>query len=317
VEKGGFGLDAMWNDDFHHVSRVALTGRREAYFTDYQGTPQEFVSSVTRGFLFQGQYYMWQKKPRGTRVTEEPAAAFVCYLQNHDQTANCAESRRLADLSNPAAYRALTALLLLSPPTPLLFMGQEFAASASWFFFADHKEELAKTIWKGRRDFLAQFPSYATPETQEAIPDPSHPSTFENCKLDWNERDRHRRAYALHEDLIHLRREDAVLARQSRADVDGAVLSPEAFVLRFFGAHAGDRLLLLNLGCQTELVTLSEPLLASPTGQSWHLVWSSDAPRYGGPGIVDPRQDGRWILPGFSATFFSSHKPACRDSTEA
>jgi maltooligosyltrehalose trehalohydrolase len=310
VEKGGFGLDAMWNDDFHHAGRVALTGRREAYFTDYQGTPQEFISCVTRGFLFQGQYYTWQKKPRGTRVTEEPAAAFVCYLQNHDQTANCAESRRLSDLCNPAAYRALTALLLLSPTTPLLFMGQEFAASASWFFFADHNEELAKTVWQGRREFLAQFASYATPETQEAIPNPADPSIFEACKLDWHERERHKRAYTLHQDLIHLRRKDAVLARQSRADIDGAVLCPQAFVLRYFGAHAGDRLLLLNLGCQTELATLSEPLLAAPPDESWHLVWSSDAPRYGGPGIVEPHQDGKWMLPGFSAMFLSSQQPA-------
>jgi maltooligosyltrehalose trehalohydrolase len=309
VEKGGFGLDAMWNDDFHHASRVALMGRREAYFSDYQGRAQEFVSSVKRGFLFQGQYYTWQKKRRGTRVTDEPAAAFVCYLQNHDQTANSAEARRLADLSNPVAYRALTALLLLSPATPLLFMGQEFAATASWFFFADHKADLAKTVLQGRREFLAQFPSYATPESQESIPDPSDPSTFEQCKLDWSERDRHKQVYALHQHLICLRREDAVLARQSRSDVDGAVFSRETFVLRFFGGTAGDRLLVINLGRQYELATLSEPLLAPVSGEPWNLVWSSDAPRYGGPGIVDPRQDGRWVLPGFSATFFSSQTP--------
>jgi maltooligosyltrehalose trehalohydrolase len=310
VEKGGFGLDAMWNDDFHHAARVALTGRREAYFTDYEGRAQEFVSSVRRGFLFQGQYYVWQKKPRGTRVTDEPAAAFVCYLQNHDQTANCAEARRLAGLSSPLAYRALTALLLLSPTTPLLFMGQEFAAEASWFFFADHNPELAKTVLKGRREFLAQFPSYATPESQDAIPDPSHRSTFEQCKLDWSERDRHKQEYALHQDLIRLRREDAVIARQSRADVDGAVFSREVFVLRFFGGEAGDRLLIINLGPQYELPALSEPLLAAGSDDSWHLVWSSDAPRYGGAGAIDPRQNGKWVLSGFSATFFSSQTGA-------
>jgi maltooligosyltrehalose trehalohydrolase len=309
VEKGGFGLDAMWNDDFHHACRVALTGRREAYFTDYEGRAQEFVSSVKHGFLFQGQYYVWQKKPRGTRVTDEPAAAFVWYLQNHDQTANCAEARRLAGLSNPLAYRALTALLLLSPGTPLLFMGQEFAAETSWFFFADHKEDLAKTVLKGRREFLAQFPSYATPESQAAIPDPSSRPTFEQCKLDWSERERHGEQYALHQDLILLRREDAVVSRQARADVDGAVFSREAFLLRFFGGQAGDRLLIINLGSHYELPSLSEPLLAPVAEKPWHLVWSSDAPRYGGPGIVDPRHDGKWILSGFSATFFSSQTP--------
>jgi maltooligosyltrehalose trehalohydrolase len=189
-------------------------------------------------------------------------------------------------------------------------MGQEFAAEASWFFFADHNPELAKTVLKGRREFLAQFPSYATPESQDAIPDPSHRSTFEQCKLDWSERDRHKQEYALHQDLIRLRREDAVIARQSRADVDGAVFSREVFVLRFFGGEAGDRLLIINLGPQYELPALSEPLLAAGSDDSWHLVWSSDAPRYGGAGAIDPRQNGKWVLSGFSATFFSSQTGA-------
>jgi maltooligosyltrehalose trehalohydrolase len=306
VEKGGFGLDAMWNDDFHHASRVALTGRREAYFTDYQGTAQEFISSVKRGFLYQGQYYAWQKKPRGTRVTDEPAAAFVNYLQNHDQIANCAESTRLAGLSNPAVYRALTALLLLAPTTPLLFMGQEFAATASWFFFAEHNPELAKVVWEGRRAFLAQFPSYATRETQETIPDPSLESTFQSSKLDWSERRRHERAYALHADLIRLRRADTVISRQSRSELDGATLSDHAFVVRFFGADADDRLLIINLGRQLEIATLGEPLLAPFRDSRWKLVWSSDAPRYGGPGVVDPFANVKWTLPAHSAMFFSS-----------
>lgn len=173
VEDSGYGLDAIWNDDFHHASRVALTGHREAYFTDYQGTAQELVALAKRGFLFQGQYYQWQKQPRGSWVTNELAAAFICYLQNHDQTANFPDGRRLPHLSNPAAYRTLTALLLLSPATPLLFMGQEFGASAPWVFFADHEGDLARTVFAGRREFLVEFPSYGTPEAQEIVPDPA------------------------------------------------------------------------------------------------------------------------------------------------
>ncbi|HEX6247468.1 MAG TPA: alpha-amylase family glycosyl hydrolase, partial [Nocardioidaceae bacterium] len=88
VERGGWGLDALWSDDFHHAARVALTGRREAYYTDYRGTAQELLSCVKRGLLYQGQHYVWQNKTRGTPVTTEPAAAFVFYLQNHDQVAN-------------------------------------------------------------------------------------------------------------------------------------------------------------------------------------------------------------------------------------
>lgn len=310
IEKGGYGLDGMWNDDFHHTSRVALTGLREAYFTDYQGTPQEFLSCVKRGFLFQGQHYQWQKKRRGSRVTGEPASAFVCYLQNHDQTANCIEGRRLGALANPAAYRALTALLLLAPETPLLFMGQEFAASASWLFFADQKPDLATIVLNGRKEFLSQFPSYGSPEAQETVPDPAADSTFTMCKLDWSELESHAQHYDLHRDLLRLRRHDPVLARQSREDLDGAVLAGGAFLIRFFGGELGDRLLLINLAAQRRLETLGEPLLAALPQATWHLIWCSDARRYGGPGIVNPYQDGQWIMPARSATFFSSNSPA-------
>jgi maltooligosyltrehalose trehalohydrolase len=307
---GGYSLDGMWNDDFHHASRVALMGRREAYLTDYQGTPQEFLACVKRGFLFQGQYYRWQKKRRGSRVTNEPASAFVCYLQNHDQTANCIEGKRLGSLVNPAEYRALTALLLLAPQTPLLFMGQEFAASAPWVFFADHKPDLAKVVLEGRKEFLSQFPSYASPEAQETVPDPAAESTFDMCKLDWSERESHAEDYVLHRDLLRLRRQDAVLARQSRFDVDGVVLAEKAFLLRFFGGELGDRLLLVNLGAQRRLEILGEPLLAPLPEGNWHLLWCSDARRYGGPGIVNPYQESHWIVPARSAAFLSSQEPA-------
>jgi maltooligosyltrehalose trehalohydrolase len=310
VEDGGYGLDAIWNDDFHHASRVALTGHREAYFTDYQGTAQELVALAKRGFLFQGQYYQWQKQPRGSWVTNESAAAFVFYLQNHDKTANLPDGRRLEHLSNPAAYRALTALLLLSPATPLLFMGQEFEASAPWVFFADHKGNLARTVLTGRQEFLAQFPSYGTPEAQQRVPDPALESTFERCKLNWVERESHKESLALHCDLLRMRRDDPVLARQSRAQLDGAVFNDSAFVMRFFGGQEGDRLLLINLGAQLNLESLSEPLLAPVSQMSWHLLWSSDAPRYGGRGIVNPYKKTRWSLPALSATVFSSIQPA-------
>jgi maltooligosyltrehalose trehalohydrolase len=309
-EAGGYGLDGMWNDDFHHASRVALLGRREAYLTDYQGTPREFVACVKRGFLFQGQYYRWQKKRRGTRVTHEPAAAFVCYLQNHDQTANFIEGKRLGALAHPGDYRALTALLLLAPETPLLFMGQEFASSAPWVFFADHQPDLAKRVWDGRKEFLSQFPSHASPEAQQTVLDPAADSTFNMCKLDWSEREAHAEAYALHHDLLRLRRDDPVLARQSRADVDGAVLADDTFLLRFFGGESGDRLLIINLGAQRRLETVGEPLLAPFPEGGWHLLWCSDARRYGGPGVINPYQESHWIVPGRSAAFLSSQEPA-------
>lgn len=306
VEKGGHGLDALWNDDFHHSALVALTGRRDGYFTDYRGEAQEFISSVKRGFLYQGQHYLWQKKPRGSQVTTEPAAAFVHYIQNHDQVANHLRGERLHVLTSPARVRAMTALLLLAPETPLLFMGQEFGASSPFLFFADHNDALAPEVHKGRKAFLAQFPSYATPEAQREIPDPRRDSTFLQSKLDFSEREKHAGIYLLHQDLLTLRREDPILALQSREGIDGAVLGPRAFALRFFGKEGDDRLLVVNLGPDLDLRPAPEPLLAPVKGGAWRLVWSSDDPRYGGPGAVHPCGPDGWQLSGGSALFLSA-----------
>jgi maltooligosyltrehalose trehalohydrolase len=171
-EHGGMGFDAMWNDDFHHAARVALTGRREAYFQDYFGRAQEFVAASKWGYLFQGQHYYWQKKARGQHL-RRPPWNFVTYLQNHDQVANCTGGTRLHALTSGARYRAVTTLFLLAPPTPMLFMGQEFNASAPFTFLADHSGELRGLVHKGRREFLAQFPSTADPRVSARIPDPA------------------------------------------------------------------------------------------------------------------------------------------------
>jgi maltooligosyltrehalose trehalohydrolase len=304
-DRGGHGLDALWADDFHHVARVVLTGRREAYYTDYYGRPQEMVSLVKRGFLYQGQRYSWQGKPRGSQVTTEPAAAFVFYLQNHDQVANHPAGERLHRLASPAAVRAMTALLLLAPETPLIFMGQEFQASSPFLFFADHGHELNQAVRRGRREFLGQFPSYAVPDAQDVVPDPADPATFARARLDLSERERHGDAYHLHEDLLRIRREDPVIAAQDRQAIDGAVLSPSAFLLRFTG-ETDDRLLVVNLGSDLDFEPAPEPLIAPPAGKRWRLVWASDDTRYGGPGAVDPSAAETWRFAASSAWLFTS-----------
>ena len=304
ADHGGYGLDAVWNDDFHHAARVALIGRREAYYTDYRGDPQEFLSAVKRGYLYQGQRYKWQKQPRGTPVAAHPASAFVFYLQNHDQVANSLHGERIHTLTSPGRYRAMMALTLLAPETPLLFMGQEFGASSPFLFFTDHRD-LAASVYRGRKQFLSQFPSYGSPEAQDQVPDPSLPSTFERSKLDLSERVTHAHMYLFHQDLLRLRREDPVIRMQSRQCIDGAVLGPQAFVLRYFGGDGDDRLLAVNLGSDLEYDPAPEPLLAPPAGRAWEEIWSSDAPRYGGPGIIPACTERGWRFPGASAAFFS------------
>lgn len=299
---GDDGLDALWNDDFHHAAMAALTGRNEAYYSDYLGTPQELVSAVKHGFLYQGQWYGWQKQRRGTATAGLPPAAFVTFLQNHDQVANSAHGLRGHALTSPGRWRALTALLLLGPGTPMLFQGQEFSASSPFLYFAGHKPDLAALVARGRGEFLSQFPGLASAEAQAALARPDDTGTFARSTLDPAERRSHGAAVALHRDLLRLRREDAVFAGRGRAGVDGAVLGAEAFVLRLFGTRAGDdRLLLVNLGRDQPLAAMAEPLLAPPAGTDWRVLWSSEDLAYGGGGVVPWPARGRWTLPGHAA----------------
>jgi maltooligosyltrehalose trehalohydrolase len=301
VSQGGYGLDALWNDDFHHSAMVALTGRNEAYYTDYLGRPQEFIAAAKHGYLYQGQWYRWQKQRRGTPTFGLPPETFVNFLQNHDQLANSADGRRVQALTSPGRLRAMTALLLLGPGTPMLFQGQEFAASSPFLYFADHKPELAEQVARGRAEFLRQFPSLACPAMQERLPDPGDHATFERCKLDQDERRRHAEAYALHRDLLRLRRQDPVFAAQRPGGVDGAVLGAQAFVLRIFGTGGDDRLLLVNLGRDLPLAPAPEPLLAPPMNKAWEVRWSSEDPRYGGQGAPPLETDNVWTIPGEAA----------------
>jgi maltooligosyltrehalose trehalohydrolase len=301
LEQGGYGLDALWNDDFHHSAMVALTGRREAYYTDYHGTPQEIISALKYGFLYQGQYYQWQGKRRGTPTLDLPPAVFVTFLQNHDQIANSGLGLRIHLLTSAGRYKALTAVLLLGPGTPMLFQGQEFAAASPFFYFADFAGELARLTHQGRAEFLSQFPSLAQPDMQARLPDPADPETFTRSKLDLTERQRHAAIYALHCDLLRLRREDPVFRRQCRGGLDGAVLGPEAFVLRFFGGRGDDRLLLVNLGRYLHLHPAPEPLLAPPEGRRWQLQWSSEDPGYGGGGTAPLEDEENWHIPAHAA----------------
>jgi maltooligosyltrehalose trehalohydrolase len=298
-DQGGYGLDALWNDDLHHSAMVALTGRREAYYTDYLGSPQELVSGVKYGYLYQGQRYKWQKQRRGTPSFGVPRTAFVNFIQNHDQVANSARGARVHALTSPARFRAMTGLFLLAPGTPMLFQGQEFAASSPFLYFADQKPELAQAIRAGRREFLAQFPSLALPEWDDAFPDPGDRRTFERCILDHGERERHAEVWALHRDLLALRRTDAGLG--APAGLDGAVLGPRSFLLRYFGASGDDRLLVVNLGPDVQLDPAPEPLLAPPSGRLWEVRWSSEARAYGGNGTPALDTEENWRLPAESA----------------
>ncbi|HEV7225467.1 MAG TPA: malto-oligosyltrehalose trehalohydrolase [Pirellulales bacterium] len=301
VEQGGYGVDASWNDDFHHAARVAMTGHRDFFYADYRGTPQELISAVKRGFLYQGQWNARQAKRRGSSTRDLSPWQFVTFLENHDQLSHSGRGQRPVCLTSPGRYRALTALWLLGPGTPMFFQGQEFRASAPFAYFADHRDDLAELVRKGRLEFMRNFRCPLGDEGASDLCDPSSIETFQRCKLDFAERARHGEAYRMHRELLKLRREDSVFAAQCADRIEGAVLADEAFVLRYFGNSPGDdRLLLVNLGVDVPLSPLSEPLLAPPGGGDWKPIWSSEDVRYGGAGTsaLDAKN---WLAPAHAA----------------
>jgi maltooligosyltrehalose trehalohydrolase len=302
--RAGSAIDAVWNDDFHHSAVVAMTGRREAYYSDHRGSPQEFISAAKRGYLFQGQRYAWQKQPRGTRTDGIHPAAFVTFLENHDQIANSGHGDRLHRLVAPARYRAMTGLLLLLPSTPMLFQGQEFCTSSRFLYFAHHDGELAEAVRKGRAGFVAQFPSAATAQAQALMERPDDRATFEVCKLRWEEWTANQQCWMLHRDLLALRRSDfAFPLRRDSAAIDGAVIAQDAFVLKYLAANARDeRLLVVNLGPDLVERSLAEPLVAPPDAHVWTMRWSSEDVAYGGAGAYPVVTPEGWRVPGNSTT---------------
>jgi len=301
-KEGGTGLDGMWNDDFHHSAIVALTGQNVGYFNDYSGKSQEFISAAKYGFLYQGQALSWRKVLRGTPAFGTPAEGFVCFIENHDQIANTGPRERPRFQTSRGRYRAITTLLLLGPWTPLLFQGEEFGTSSPFLFFADVGDAAVRdAIRKGRAELLAPFLSLSEEETLRSLSAPDDLKAFLRCKLDFSEREKNRELYDLHIDLLKLRREDSRFQLQSSGGIDGAVLGPASFVLRYFSEANDDRLLLVNLGERQVLNPASEPLLAPTPRCRWEAVWSSDSPCYGGAGTAAIAAREQWILPGESA----------------
>ncbi|HEX3704539.1 MAG TPA: malto-oligosyltrehalose trehalohydrolase [Vicinamibacterales bacterium] len=302
VEAGGYGLDAVWNDDFHHSAVVALTGRAEAYYSDTHGTPQELISAAKYGYLFQGQYYAWQEQPRGTPAWGLRPAQFVAFLENHDQVANSARGTRLHQLTSPGRWRAMTALTLLGPWTPMLFQGQEFCSSAPFLYFVDFDAALSVAVRKGRAEFLRQFPSTSQYEDQGQVADPGDPSTFARCTLDFGERVQHAPAYALHHDLLRMRRDEVAFHLQRAGAVDGSVLAAQVLALRYVAdARVDDRLLVVNLGRDVRRPSIADPLVAPPLDFEWDVCWSSEDAAYGGRGTAPLWSSGEWNIPGESA----------------
>lgn len=305
--EGGYGFDMMWNDDFHHTAQVRLTGKREAYYTDYLGSPQEFISSIKYGFLYQGQYYDWQKKPRGTPHLHILPQTMMIFLENHDQVANSGHGMRLHKFCDPRNLKAMTALFILGPNTPLIFQGQEFNSNQPFYYFADHNPHISHLVRKGRRRELSQFPRVATEEARKALPNPENPLTFTRSKLNFKDRQTNHSIYQMYKDLIFLRKNDPVIKKGQDLKVDGAVLGTDAFLLRYFGERLGDRLLIINFGADLYFNPAPEPLLVPSLKKEFEILWSSESLSYEGEG-TPPINIPYWKILGHSAVLLKERK---------
>jgi maltooligosyltrehalose trehalohydrolase len=296
-ERGPDGLDAIWNEDWHHAAFVALTGQNVAYCTDYDGTANEFAAMARWHLLYQGQWYSWQKQRRGTDARACQSSAFVNFLENHDQVANTGRGVRLHQLTDRAQWRAMVALLLLGPQVPMLFQGQECATTSPFSYFADHEGDLAEAVRKGRLEFLAQFPALRDPETREVLPDPGDEAVFRACRINWCGHPGSEEARLLHTDLLTMRRSDVVLAGLGTpaTRVATSALTSHVLLLRYTAGEE-ERLMLVNLGRGT-ILRMNDPLLAPSSRQrQWTMTWCSERAVYGGTGVAAFPTEGLWSL---------------------
>ena len=253
-------LDAVWADDFHHALAVALTRERDGYYEAYEPCASGLARTIEQGWLYEGQVYPPSGCPRGCPATRLAASNLVYCVQNHDQVGNRPFGTRLHQDAGIEAYAAASVLLLFLPMIPLLFMGQEWAASSPFLYFTDHDAELGRAVTQGRRGEFRHFRGFADPELAAQIPDPQAESTFLRSRLDWTERTAtpHARILALYKTLLALRARDLVLSSPSRARMACEARGALLVIRRWLGAE--ERVLLFNTGSEAVEAPVPVPI---------------------------------------------------------
>lgn len=261
VARGGDGMDGVWADDFHHEMRVHLTNDKEMWLKHYGGTMLTIAETINNGFG----PTTFRRGDEFAVTPEDPADAFVICLQNHDQVGNRPFGERLHHVINLERYKVASAVMLFAPETPLIFMGQEFAASTPFCFFTDMPEELGRLVTEGRRKEFREFGAFADEHLRDSIPDPQARSTFERSKLRLDERDRHADVYRLYRDLIQLRTTDPVMQGSGRSLTEAIALGAELLSVRRW-IESEELLLIANFGPET----------STPLSDDWAIVLSTN-----------------------------------------
>ena len=278
ADQGGYQLDAVWADDFHHQVRRMLAGDDDGYFQDFTGHADDLAKTMRQGWFYTGQKSKFRKCLRGTSTGGIPLHRFVHCIQNHDQVGNRALGDRLHFDIDLACFRAATALLLLSPATPLIFMGQEWAASSPFCYFTDHPEELGKAVTEGRRNEFRHFKAFSDPESRKTIPDPQVLSTFLSSKLNWDEchREPHAGILRLYRDLIKLRKTEPALKQNKNSYLDVEPLGKNIIA---FERGSPDSSSLLVVSCLKKSEDGDQKLLPikhAPQGAQWSLMLTTE-----------------------------------------
>lgn len=287
TREGGLGFDGVWADDFHHTARVSVLPARYSYFLDYEGSAEQLATVLRDGWLYSGQQSASKKAPRGTVAAHLAPEHFVHCISNHDQSGNRAFGERVHHLIPARPYRALSALICLTPYTPMLFMGQEWAASTPFLFFSDHHDELGRLVSEGRRREFAGFPEFADQKQRARIPDPQAASTFERSKLPWEEADGSPVA-ALYRECLGLRKRQAAFRPRTRDS--WSVLSLGDFVGGLRLAEAGTEFFIAFDLRGNDPSTV-------PIEGRWELVLSTEEKRFGGSGEI-AWKDGQLVFQG-------------------
>ena len=290
-ERGGFGMDGQWLDDFHHALRTALTNERGGYYGDYDGVAS-LAKSLTDRYVYDGRHSAHWRRRRGQPATDVPTNHFVAFAQNHDQVGNRARGERLPELTSFEQRKLAAATLLLSPFVPLLFMGEEYGEANPFLYFVSHlSPELVEAVRKGRREEFAAF------VWEGEVPDPADEATFARCRLDRAAQHRpgHHELYALHRALLWLRRETAVL-RPGGTEPAVAHDAAAGWVVLGWAHPEAPHVAVLNFAAEPRDVPLGVTLAGT-----WRLVLSTDDAAFGGegraPATLDVTEPARAVVP--------------------
>ena len=273
-EAGGWGFDAVWNDDFHHSLHVLLTGERDGYYEDFCEV-EDLAVAYREGFLYSGQYSKYRRKRYGNSSKLIPAKRFVAYSQNHDQAGNRRVGDRLSQSLSFDQLKLAAGTVLLSPYIPMLFMGEEYAESAPFQYFVSHGDPaLIEVVRKGRKDEFARFGWTGD------IPDPESEATFIRCKLKWDLQNagEHRILWHFYQTLLRLRRDVSPLTHLDKDALEVSSFADQKVLLVRRWDDSSQVLLVYSFD-----QTTNDFKLPIPAG-SWHTVLDSDEERWCGKG---------------------------------